>query len=451
MDETTGVELWRSFSFSGSPRGNVAYDNGRVYIGTSNGYVYCINAENGAKIWEKQFTGDQITTNPVVYNGKVYIGTYNGYIYALDATTGLSIPGWYYSTSNNPINSNSAVYNGILYFGCDDDKIHAINISSDAGPMLLWQFTTSGDVRSSPCIGDGKVFIGTSSTDRAILALNATTTQPSGELIWKYVLATGYTIDTTPAYVDGTLYFAIGTKAYALNANVLPGTYPEGSITIEKWTVTVGNYPTSLTVADGKVFLSNGYETLLCLNATTGITLWTYKFTTYNSEEPVIADGRLFVTQHLGVFCFGESYSELTYYYTATPVGAPFVIKLVEQNATPSSTISIDRLTTEKKINFTITGIENSYSKFNITIPNEMLGGPYYVRIDGALRSHTPTDNGTHTSLYFTYYHTDNNPHNVEITGTTVIPEFSSLMISSLLLILSLIALVLAKTKQSRN
>jgi outer membrane protein assembly factor BamB len=411
LDETTGVELWKSSTaLSGSPRGNIAYADGRLYIGTSTGYVYGFNATNGIKIWEKQFTGDQITTSPIAYGGKVYVGTYNGYIYALNAETGLAIPGWYYSTGSH-IYSSPAVYNDVLYFGCDDDKVHAINISSDIGPSVLWKYTTGGDVRSSPCIGDGKVFIGTSSTDHAILALNATTTQPSGELIWKYVLATSYGIDTTPAFVDGTVYFAIGQKAYALNATVLPGTYNEGSIEIEKWAVTVEGYPTSPTIADGKVFLSNGYETLICLNATTGIILWKYKFTTYDSEEPVIADGRLFVTQYVGVYCFGQSYPALTYYYTVTPQGVPFVIRLVETNATPSSTIGIDQLTTQKKINFTITGIENSYSTFNITIPNDMLGGPYYVRIDGALISHTPTEeNATHTSLYFTYYHADKDP-----------------------------------------
>ena len=438
LDETTGVELWKSsIALSGSPRGNIAYADGRLYIGTSTGYVYGFNATNGVKIWEKQFTGDQIRTSPVPYKGKVYVGTNNGYIYALNATNGLAIPGWYYSTGS-PIYSSPAVYNDILYFGCDDNKVHAINVSSDAGPTVLWRYTTGGYVRSSPCVGDGKVFIGTSSTDHAILALNATTAQPAGELIWKYVLATQYDITTTPAFADGTVYFAIGQKAYALNASVLPGTYNEGSIAIEKWAVTVGGYPTSPTVSDGKVFLSNGYETLICLDAATGITSWTYKFTTYDSEEAVIADGRLFVTQYFGVYCFGQSYPALTYYYTVTPVGVPFVIKLVETNATPSKTIGIDQLTTQKKINFTITGIENSYSTLNITIPNDMLGGPYTVKIDGALVGHTPYDNGTHTSLYFTYYHTDKNPHSVEITGTTAIPEFPPTLTGAILIFTTL-------------
>jgi hypothetical protein len=180
------------------------------------------------------------------------------------------------------------------------------------------------------------------------------------------------------------------------------------------------------------------------LDAATGITLWTYKFTNYDSEEAVIADGRLFITQYFGVYCFGQSYPALTYYYTVTPVGVPFVIKLVETNATPSKTIGIDQLTTQKKINFTITGIENSYSTLNITIPNDMLGGPYTVKIDGALVSHTPYNNETHTSLYFTYYHTDKNPHSVEITGTTAIPEFPPTLIGAILIFTTLAATAFA-------
>jgi outer membrane protein assembly factor BamB len=448
LDETTGVELWRSFTFTGSPGGNPVYSNGIIYIGTTGGYLYSINATTGQKIHEATLSPDQITTSPVVANGKVFFGTYsasNNRLYAYNATTLQFI--WYYGTGG-PIYSSPAIAGNMLYFGCDDDKIYALDISNDLGASVVWTYTTKGNVRSTPCIAGDKLFIGSSYADDSIFALNATTTNPYGQLIWKWTGPSS--IDTTPVFLNNIVYVTSYNKAYALKADAPAGNYTENDVTIKKWSATVGYYPSTPTVADGKMFFGAGDYKLYALGITDGSMIWTSTFS-YTPDEPVIADGRLFVSNYYSLAAFGSYYPAQTYYYTVTPVtGLTYTIKLVIANATPSQTIETNLLATQKKMNFTITGIDITRGITNITIPNEMLGGPYTVRIDGGLPSPSPivVTNGTHSSIYFTYAQSK---HNIEITGTTAVPEFFPALMLPLLMTMYLAAAILARKKLRRN
>jgi outer membrane protein assembly factor BamB len=448
LDETTGIQLWNTtFTIQGSISGNPTYSDGSIFFGTTSGYLYSMSATNGAKVWEYN-AGDQIYTSPSVSNGIVYFGTTGGYLYALDLATGGYL--WYYSTSGGAIRSSPTIHQNWLYFGCDDGKIYALNITGTT-PALKWRFSTNNTIRSTPAYGNGMIFIGTSSTDHSLIALNATATSPLGQMIWKYKLTQGYAIDNSPAFArigSNDLVFFTGAydQAYALYANALPGTYSETDPAIRKWQETVGYNPTSPVVVDGKVFFGVGNLNLYALNATTGNTKWTYEFSNYAPDEPIVADGHVFVTNYAGLTCFGISYPPQTYYYTVNVLSQNFVIKLVIANATPGSQMDISVLLTQKKLGYTLQGIENTIGMSNITIPNALLGGTYTVTVDGASPFTGPTvvNNGTHSSIYFTYLQSS---HSVIITGTTVIPEFSPALMLPLLMAMSAAAVILARKK----
>ena len=445
LDETTGVMLWQSFAFTNSPGGNIAYSNGIIYVGTMGGYLYSINATTGEKIHEYNISPAQIQTTPAVANGKVFFGATNNYLYALNASTLLLK--WYY-TAGGPINSSPTINGDMLYFGCDDNKVYALDISSEAGATLKWRYTTGGRIRSSPCVGGGKVFVGSSSADHSIFALNETTTNPNGEKIWKWTIIQGYDIETSPAFYNGILYAtAPYQKAYALYADGFTGDFQEND-PIKKWSMTAGNWPTSPAIADGKMFFGAGGYKLYALNIDDGQIIWTRSFGTNTPNEPIVADGRLFVTDYYGIYCLGDYYPPLTYYYTVTPPGHTYVIELVIANATPSQTIDISRLVALKKINFTVTGIDDTLGTCNITLPDEMLDGSYDVRIDGGLPNPpglvVTHINGTHTSLYFSYYQS---VHAIEITGTTAIPELSQTIALPSLIVILLVAVAVARKK----
>ena len=61
--------------------------NGRVYIGSGDGNVYCVDAVTGILQW-KFATGDIVHASPAIANNTVYIGSWDSYLYALDAETG---------------------------------------------------------------------------------------------------------------------------------------------------------------------------------------------------------------------------------------------------------------------------------------------------------------------------------------------------------------------------
>jgi outer membrane protein assembly factor BamB len=456
LDEVSGVELWRSISLAGSlTYGNPSYSDGRVFVTSYNGYLYCINATTGKKEWENQLTSTgQIQSSPTVANGRVYVTTTDNYLFGCDVTTG-SYDNWYY-TAANKIYSSPAVSGNMVYFGCDDGKIYALDTSNPAGFVMIWRFQTAGQVRSSPCVAGDKLFIGSSGTDHSVFALNATATTPIGQLIWKYTLDVGYAVDGTPAYHNGVVYFTFYSgKVYALNANASPGNYTENQPGCKMWSQTIGSYNVgscSPAVADDKVVATDDSNSVYCLNITSGAVIWSSRFASA-PYDPVVADGNVFVNDYYNVHCIGDYYPPVTYYYTVTPPGAggqSYSIKLVIANATPSQTINTQLLVSQFKINYTVTGIDGTVGMSNITIDDNMLVGPYTVRINGGLiPSPVVVDNGTYTSIYFTYSQSTNE---VLITGTNaIVPELSPLAILASIMVASAIIAMLAKSSRFRK
>jgi outer membrane protein assembly factor BamB len=438
LDETTGVQVWGPTTLGGSFTASPTVVGDRLYLGTSAGFMYCINATTGEEIWEYQVTSPgQIQASPTVANGRVYFGTTNNYLYALDAITGLYK--WRYTTGNSIYSSSPAVEGTMIYFGCDDGKLYAIN---DTGtlPQKKWDFPTKGAIECTPMLADGKVFCGSSYNDHALFALDKT----SGQLIWKFETTQSYAIDQPPAFANGLVFFSGGyNKAYALYSNATAGNYTENDPAIQLWGRTTDYNGHPPCVADNKVFVCANQD-LFALNMSTGIPIWKYNFAT-SAYHAVVADGRLFVNSYNGIICFGNPFPPETYHYTVNAGGQDWDVKLV-LNATPSNRLNTGGLITLKKISYNVTGISGTVGMSNITIPNALLGGPYTVTVDGGLPSYSaaPVDNGTHTSLYFTY---DHSTHLIEITGTTVIPEATPWAILPLLAATSLIAFAIKKKK----
>jgi parallel beta-helix repeat protein len=96
-----------------------------------------------------------------------------------------------------------------------------------------------------------------------------------------------------------------------------------------------------------------------------------------------------------------------------------------------------------KQIVYNVTRPTGKQGYCNITIPKTLLGGSYSVSVNGSAVSPTEVSNATHSSLYFTYNHST---VTVSIIGTTVIPEFTSPIILSLLIV-TLITVAITKRK----
>jgi outer membrane protein assembly factor BamB len=106
LDLNTGAELW-SFFTGGPVRLPPVCWEGKVYITSDDGHLYCVNAENGEKLWsfsgapsERKALGNSRLISawparggPVIRDGKVFfaasIWPFMGtFLYSLDAETG---------------------------------------------------------------------------------------------------------------------------------------------------------------------------------------------------------------------------------------------------------------------------------------------------------------------------------------------------------------------------
>ena len=115
-----------------------------------------------------------------------------------------------------------------------------------------------------------------------------------------------------------------------------------------------------------------------------------------------------------------------------------------------NSTVSKLEFSDVKKcIKVNISGPLTTVGFCNITIPKALLGGPYTVKIDNTIicEDYDFPSNITHVFIYLLYNHSE---HTIEIVGKTVIPEFPSVVILSLCIATSMLAVVLTKIRKGR-
>jgi parallel beta-helix repeat protein len=344
---TTNRALW-NYTTGGSISTSPAIVDDKVYFGSYDNRIYCLDASTGLQIWNYT-TSNIVYCSPTVVGGKVYVGSFDGRVYCLDASTGLQI--WNYTTGNQIYDSSPAVFDGKIYFGSSHNRVYCLDASSG---LQIWNHTTGNevyDVASSPTVVDGRVYVGTD--EGYIYCLDAFTgTQiwwnschmsasspafadgriyvgsgdnrtycfaaSTGEQLWNYT--TGAPVYSSPAVFGGRVYVgSFDGRVYCLDA------FSGGQF----WNYTTGNaVHSSPAVADGKVYVGSDDHRLYCLDASTGAHIWDYLTGSSVSSSPAIADGVVFVGSYdHRVYAFGnvfksENYVTVQAAINAAPAGA---------------------------------------------------------------------------------------------------------------------------------
>jgi outer membrane protein assembly factor BamB len=70
-----------------------------VYMGSSNNNFYALNAHTDSLIWKDSTSGQFQYSTPSIDNGVIFVGCVNGYLYAFDALTGATK--WSYLTGSS--------------------------------------------------------------------------------------------------------------------------------------------------------------------------------------------------------------------------------------------------------------------------------------------------------------------------------------------------------------
>ncbi len=269
---------------------------GRVYFGSQDKNVYCINARDSQLLWTFE-TGARIKSSPAVVNGKVYVGPDDGNVYCLDAYNGNLIwkkdAGGYIEAHFSAavlLRSSPMVVNGSVYVGSLDTNLYCLD--ADTGE-INWIFKTKGYITSSPAVADGVVYVVSQEPDSgALYKLDAF----SGDVIWNtsipyQVLFMGGTdLHASPTVADGMVFASSNAKEYyGINATTgkIMWTYrAEGA---EEFILCSTIYK------DGKLYLIDKFS-IICVDAKNGTTYWG----TYLGEElyvsPTYANDKLYIT-----------------------------------------------------------------------------------------------------------------------------------------------------------
>ena len=69
-----------------------AFAGGKLYLGTADGRVLCVDAKNGKTLWESK-VGGRIVFQPAVADGRIYVATDDGSLICLE-TGDREATGW---------------------------------------------------------------------------------------------------------------------------------------------------------------------------------------------------------------------------------------------------------------------------------------------------------------------------------------------------------------------
>jgi len=230
LDEETGELLWTfTEENTGSwgtayTQGTPAYADGKVYLTTwvfIGGYVYCVDADTGAEIWN-QTTPLDTCGSPTVANGITYVTTYNFYgdgdIYAMNADTGDIL--WRQTiqrTDSTPTVAYGNVYVTGGARGFSDRQTYCFNATTGD---VIWSTDTADEIGGWTCsvaVADGKVFVGTEGGDGFDYATTYALDAFTGDVIWSYPAG-----GASPAVANGTVFTIGGGKVYAFGGSEIP-------------------------------------------------------------------------------------------------------------------------------------------------------------------------------------------------------------------------------------
>ncbi len=145
----------------------------KIFFGTNQNTFYCVNVENGEKIWEFK-TNAPIHSSPAYHTSEVVFADEKGWLYSLDESSGVKF--WEIHLQGN-IFSHPVLDDSSVYIGTVAGEFYRINLKTG---KIIWQRTLDGAIYSSPALYQNVLYVGTNG--RKVLALNKKT----GNTVWEF-------------------------------------------------------------------------------------------------------------------------------------------------------------------------------------------------------------------------------------------------------------------------
>ncbi|OFZ80128.1 MAG: hypothetical protein A2583_16265 [Bdellovibrionales bacterium RIFOXYD1_FULL_53_11] len=240
----------------------LAHEKGSVFFGGGDGFLYCVNADNGRVLWRYDLHNPMVS-QPTLSAGRLFVTTTDDTIYAFDAGTGKWL--WHYkrrSAQSSTIFGASAplVDGSEVLAGLSDGYLVALSINDG---QLKWErklhfgakFT---DVDAHPVLENGIIYI--PSYDGVLYALK----RQNGEVIWRFDAG-----GSKRVHIDGEkIYFGSSDGSiYAIQKNNAK----------QLWKFEMdGGAPTQMVVTDKHLIVGSSFQYLYMIDKNTGLGVYRY-------------------------------------------------------------------------------------------------------------------------------------------------------------------------------
>ena len=302
--EKMGLSRWR-FQMAGASKATPLYHQGAIYVGSNDGYLYALDAENGTLKW-KFPAGAEILCSATVWNDKILFGAGNGKFFAVNP---LGKEVWTFDAQAAIYSSPVVDNKGVVYFGTNEAKLFAVD--TEKGKLVWKNEDARFSIESKPFVTDDSVYFG--SWDGYLYCVN----KSDGKLKWKAPgpknqerVNTYYApADNGPVVSSGKIFLT--DRGYVAGAYELGGSYiktldtscsalslsennqalylrflknPVRKIDLNGnllWNSTVvgGRIPVSPLERNGIVYVCSNSGRLYALHADNGSLLWEYQAT----------------------------------------------------------------------------------------------------------------------------------------------------------------------------
>jgi outer membrane protein assembly factor BamB len=179
LDRVTGKEVWKK-NIGVGVDAPALIQEGRVYVGTKDGFVVCLDTQTGEKKWSYETMGEivgapNIASHPKDGRPLILVGSYDNFVHCLDATDGKLL--WKFETMNY-INGTPAVWGkeAVVFGGCDA-QLYVISLHDG---HLIRQADLGAPIASSVGLMDRFGYVG--NMDKSVQAIELTT----GQIVWTY-------------------------------------------------------------------------------------------------------------------------------------------------------------------------------------------------------------------------------------------------------------------------
>jgi outer membrane protein assembly factor BamB len=303
------------------------YGNGRLYIGTTAGYIYALNATNGEFLWKAPKSG-VVQQHGLYYDGNFYHAAASQCVTCWDEETGAVQ--WEYDASQLGERAYFA-YRGAAGYG----RYYDCAIPNDPhGWVACWDAKTGELLWKQPAyyniaynivaLGGGKVYA--SKCDQGAGSVTAGLVMPgysfscfdafTGTELWTLE---GFNV-AQPSVAYGNVYFYANGAIYCIGSDaakdwpfgfvgnneqprVALGQSGPSDLSSPRWVFQTGaKISSSAAVVDGKVYVGSEDNNWYCLDAYTGEKIWEFTTEYKVRASAAVAGGKVFTGADDGNF-----------------------------------------------------------------------------------------------------------------------------------------------------